>query len=203
MTYHSLEPEVCAEHQDHALSQPITDSNTRNGGISQSYASDVSTHLERRFEDTPQIGNDVIPTKFGVTQVDRFGHQPQSLSCQENIIPSLNIFQNNLNPMPQMRPEQLAGVLGSQRFFMNTANPYIALQQYRGLLSPEKSLIHHNMYDLNNWMIFQNNLEHHTFDEASLRASGDDNHSPEQRMKNVEQELLRRQFMMNPYIHHP
>ena len=169
--HHSFEPEVCAEHQDHALYQPVSGSNARNGRISQSNASDVSTHHELRHEDTPQIGNGARSRKtLGVAEVDRLRHQPQSLSYQENIIPSLNLFQKNFNHMPQMIPEQLAGVLRSQRFLMNEANPYIALQHYRGPLLSEGSLIHQNMYGPNHWMILQNNLKHHAFDEASQRA---------------------------------
>ena len=191
MTYPSSESEIYSGHQDHASYQPIVGSNTRNGERSQrirvndallcSNASEIPTHLE--------CG---IPSEtLGVAEVARFGHQVQTLPYQENIIPSFNIFQNNFNHMLQMRPEQMADALGSQRFLLNEANPYNVLDQYEGLITPERGMINQNAFNLNNLMTIQNNLEPHALNGASRNTRA------------VEEELLRRQYMMNPYNHLP
>ena len=195
VTYPSPESDFCTEHQDRASSQCIAGSNTRNG-VRNQHIRDKDALLCSNASDIPTHHDYGIPREaFGVAEVDKFWNQPQSLSCQENIIPSLNIFSQNLNPMLQMRPEQMAGALGSQRFLVSEANPYHVLYQYGGLILPEGGLINQNAYSLNDLMTLQNNLQPSAFNGAPLRASGN--------MKSVENELLRRQFMMHPYNHHP
>ena len=182
-----------------SVAKPSSKSNTSRSNI----RNGEGTQLNSNASDDPTHREYGIPREaFGVTEVDRYGHQPQSLSYQENI-PSLNIIQKNFIPMLQMRPEQMAGALGSQRFLMSEANPYYVLQQSVGLISPEGSLINQNAYNLNDWMTLQNNLQPHALNRESLRASGGSFPVPEQTMTAVEQEWLQRQYMMNPYNHRP